>query len=141
MILIIFNKIPKLLGLNIVFGVFSSIINHGLTEEWAKWIDRMMMFFGAIIDCFYIIKIFWESGFIYILNSLLILAIISYFSAKQILLLKEKKKITNNNNNNNSNIPHLFAHIFLSILHYIFILTIEKECELNDIHYNQFLCI
>jgi hypothetical protein len=46
---------PTILLIIYGFGAGTSIWNHGVTSEYAKWADRMMMAVGALMDMLWIL--------------------------------------------------------------------------------------
>jgi len=147
--LMLFFRVPYLFGLVMISGVFSSIVNHGLTGEWAKWLDRWMMVVGAVIDGAYLYVVFWESSLINIFNSLILMAAASYLLAKVMLQNappEQAEAVVWQGSGHKpqwtlrrADLPHLFAHLFLSLLHYVLIVNIDHYCrESRDPNFDLF---
>lgn len=104
-----------LLNLNIVIGIFTSIINHKLTSSIVKWIDRVIMLIGIIINL-YIIETIHNIYIYYISLLFLLLSIISFILSKSLLRIPLHK-----NNFYSVHILnillHIASHMFLTITH------------------------
>lgn len=94
-----------LLLVNICFGIITSILCHSTTITLLKWLDRITMFFGIILN--YFIIQYKPISIIYLCNLLLLSSIILYFLNKIV---------------NYYSILHICSHITLTILHSIMII-------------------
>lgn len=113
MIGMVFSSTPTLFKLTVVTGVFASIWNHGTTTDIAKWLDRLLMIMGAIIDTIYANTIVELRDQRFVLNMLLVFAIGGYLLAKKFIKG-----------------AHLFAHVMLSIFHFIVMFKLKKSALL-----------
>ena len=105
-LIVLYQPVPPILALTITCGTFSSIWNHGVTSEIAKWTDRGIMVIGTAVDFIYIIVIPDTEAQRTLLLALLSTALAGYSLAK---------------NTVGGNLPHLLAHICLSFTHFILI--------------------
>lgn len=113
------NSNNILLNVNIFYGILTSIINHKITSEIAKWIDRSAMLIGIIIDV-YIIESIDIDYIRYFSYYFLFLSILSFISSKYI------SNFTLHNNNYYSikileTSFHITSHLLLTLSH-LFIL-------------------
>jgi hypothetical protein len=99
--LFFYNKSLFFLYIITYVGIITSIINHDITCELAKNIDRFIMLLSLIIYIYYSINIKEELIKIIILSSLGIMAFLYIFSKAVKILL--------NNNDISTNI-HLLTH-------------------------------
>ena len=112
--LFFYNKSLFLLYTITYIGIITSIINHGITSEFAENIDRFIMLLSLIIYIYYSINIKQELVKIIILSSLGIMVFLYIFSKAVKVLL--------NHNNMSTNI-HILTHCiyllpFLVIIYY-----------------------
>ena len=66
MLSVYYDTTPFWFGCFLLLGVFSSIANHGITSDWMKVFNRMVMAIGVLIDLQVIKKI--SSGFLWCLS-------------------------------------------------------------------------
>lgn len=101
---LIFGNNNNILFIIINFGLLTSILNHGYTNNILKYADRIMMIISALYYLYFIYNI---NNLLYIL---LILSILLFLFAKKI------------NDKRFSNISHILSHIALTILNIILII-------------------
>jgi len=92
------------LNLNIIFGISTSIINHGTTSDMAKYSDRIMMIIGVFIDIYLI------NNHLYICYYTLVLSVSSFFLSKYTM------------NRILSLYLHIMSHFFLTVTHILLLL-------------------
>lgn len=103
--IIILQSTNLLLNTNIIFGIITSIINHGSNSLIAKWCDRFMMLIGIYID---IIIIYSYNCYYSCL--FLLLSILSFIISKYIMCY----------------FYHIISHILLTITHIIMLFTLAQ---------------
>lgn len=124
---------PRIFATNMIIGVLTSVWNHGMTHELAKWSDRGVMGVGMVIDLYYlayIAKYPWNMS----LAASIFSAAIGYLLAKAIIhriAVNSHGKIQEK-----GNIPHLFAHVCLTIVHCFMCYHLSDECH-HDASVNQ----
>jgi hypothetical protein len=103
------SKNTDLLIYSILFGLITSLLNHGLSHNVFKILDRTMMVIAFFINIYFSGKIYSKIKDKYHIENaylLTIFAVLLFFCTK--FLLKSGKLTVNY-------IPHLFAHIIISI--------------------------
>ena len=129
----------------ILLGVFTSILNHGFTNNLFKWSDRLVMFFGFFTDSYIILNLESNDHPHFNLNlyskkvlcfSLMGFAALSYIVAKQIInLLKQSKTAVKQSKQKKSskfielllsNTPHMCAHVLLTATHCLLIIFVSE---------------
>ena len=104
-----YNPKNNLLIYCILFGLITSILNHGLSHYIFKYLDRGMMFFAFFINIYFTTKLYSKKKDRYHIENiylLIIFAVIMFFITK--VILKSGKQFTNY-------IPHIIAHITITI--------------------------
>ena len=99
-------------------GILSSIANHGLTSEPAKWFDRNLMKIVFLINMFVVTNNFARMYFIFILNSW---AVGAYYAAKW---FEKNENYTDEEKHWTKNLFHFGAHT-LCTLSICLIITVE----------------
>jgi hypothetical protein len=118
-LIIFYQPVPRILAFTITCGTFSSIWNHGVTSEIAKWTDRGIMVIGTTVDFIYIIVVNATEAQRTLLITLMSTALAGYTFAKITI---------------GGNLPHLLAHICLSFAHFILIVCVEPSWQLSAAH-------
>ena len=103
-IIALYYNVPRLLLINITFGVITSILNHGWTSNSYKYIDRLSMIICSHVDIYMIIS--RKNHIDYIPLILIILAIIFYLISKYLVSISHF-----------SNYIHMLSHLSLTIAH------------------------
>jgi hypothetical protein len=93
--LFFYNKSLFLLYIITYIGIITSIINHDLTSELAKNIDRFIMLLSLLIYIYYSINIKQELAKIIILSTLGIMVFLYIFSKAVKILLNDNDMSTN----------------------------------------------
>ena len=107
-----YNPKNDLLIYCILFGLITSILNHGLTHYIFKYLDRGMMILGFLINMYFTTKIYlkkrnnYDKYYVENIYFLIVFAVIMFFITK--VLLKSGKVLINY-------IPHLIAHVIITI--------------------------
>ena len=113
-----YNPKNDLLIYCILFGLITSILNHGLTHYIFKYLDRGMMILGFLINMYFTTKIYlkktnkydkydkYHKYYVENIYFLILFAVIMFFITK--VLLKSGKVLINY-------IPHLIAHVIITI--------------------------
>ncbi len=101
--IIIFNyiHINYNYGIFILFGIFTSIINHGFTHILFKYLDRLTMYIGYIINTIMSLENI-------ILLTILNLSVIFYMLSKKF----------------NYSVIHIFSHLLIIIVNSYIILSL-----------------
>jgi len=110
-----YNPKNDLLIYCILFGLITSILNHGLSHSIFKYLDRFMMFFAFFINIYFTTKIYLKKKNKYHIENiylLIILAVILFFVTK--FILKSGKILINY-------VPHLLAHILITMANILLI--------------------
>ncbi len=103
------SKNTNILIYSILFGLITSLLNHGLSHNIFKMLDRSMMVIAFFINIYFFGKIYSKIKDKYHIENaylLTICAVLLFFCTK--FLLKSGKLTVNY-------IPHLFAHILITI--------------------------
>jgi len=116
-LIMFYQPVHRILAFTIICGTFSSIWNHGVTSEIAKWTDRGIMVVGTAVDFIYIIVIPATEAQRTLLITLISTAIAGYSFSKITI---------------RGNLPHILAHICLSFAHYILIVCVEPSLQINS---------
>ena len=104
----------KILQINIVLGLLLSILNHGLTFDIIKKIDRNFMKIGFLINYYLLSNIDLDIVFIY--KIILINAVFLYYFSKY---LEHTKKYTNII----IVIPHILSHLCITLVNIFLIIS------------------
>lgn len=107
-IIYIFNP-SIILQLLYIIGCITSILNHGSTNIYAKYTDRIVMVIGCLIDIYFNLKL--PSKKKYIVFIYIAMSVLFYFSAKYFEIVEF----------------HYSAHIFISIAHLIMLSNLDKK--------------
>jgi len=104
----------------ITLGLISSILNHGLTNNFFVYFDRIIMIINFFVMNYSIIKTFYKLNHykLLICYILLYLSTYLYYYSKNIIKYNKINKINNN--------YHLLSHLFISINNIIILLTYNK---------------
>ena len=133
-----FQPVPRVFAFVILCGTFSSIWNHGVTNDIAKWADRCMMAIGACADLAYLSNVPIQHR--PLLVALIAAAIIGYVGAKYLVVTAAAAKAAPRAASPrgkaplpasaaaSGNLPHLIAHVLLSSTHFIMIMQLSAYC-------------
>jgi hypothetical protein len=94
-----YNPKNDLLIYCILFGLITSILNHGLSHSIFKYLDRCMMLIAFFINIYFTTKIYLKKKDKYHVENiyiLIIFAVILFFITKVILKLERVKLISTN---------------------------------------------
>lgn len=110
-----YNPKYSLLEYSYIFALITSIINHGLTHIFFKILDRITVVTVFFINIYLINKIYKLTKNKYIIENAFIIMIISVlmFFMTKLIDIEKNKKI--------KYIPHIFAHILISVTNIILI--------------------
>lgn len=104
--------LPKCVFMTYMIGILTSIWNHGSTSQMAKWIDRIWIYFGVLIDihlCLFVISPQYMMG-----------CIIAYSVC---YIVAKKTKYT---------IFHVGTHIWATLLHIYIVQYISSNNYLSE---------
>lgn len=133
--LVIYFKPPRAFAFSVLCGTFSSIWNHGVTNDVAKWSDRGMMAVGALVDFSYIASVPINQR--PLLFALILAALAGYAGAKVLVRASSAKKERRDASHaaslyaavfTSGNLPHLTAHLCLSLTHFVMITELAAHC-------------
>jgi hypothetical protein len=106
-----------LLSITLAFGIVTSIWNHGVSDENAKWVDRIVITFGVFVDLYYIVFVIQHHPLFTLTLSLLGVAVMTFVSAKVLSSIdKEDVGVYN----------HLIAHCFATLCHCVLIVVLYE---------------
>ncbi len=125
--LIIFMPYNLVLVSTILTGLLTSIANHGLTSNYAKWSDRLVMWIGIFVNMYLLLDVEYNTR--QLCYFLLSLTVTSYFLSKFLLTVMV---IGRNSIHLIANILHVLAHIFITANHLI---LIEYFSSTNPLRY------
>jgi adenosine/AMP kinase len=91
----------------VILGVATSLVNHGLTSDLAKRVDRSVMVTGACHDFFV------HSKQIFPIN----IALAALLSSSILLFFSAKYTIAVTHNGASGNVRHFLAHFVLAVCH------------------------
>jgi len=96
----------RLLEWIVIIIIFTSVLNHGYSNVYFKWLDRIIVYFyfflSILIAQIYNVKISFY---------IIILSIIFYY-------LSKKKK---------ENIYHILLHLLMTFNNFIYVYSLKKE--------------
>ena len=116
-----YNPKNDLLIYFILFGLITSILNHGLSHSIFKYLDRSMMVLAFLINIYFTTKVYLKTKDKYYVENiyfLIVLAVILFFITK--LILKSGKKPLNYT-------PHVLAHIIITIANVLLFKELNKN--------------
>lgn len=116
-----YNPKNDLLIYSILFGLITSILNHGLSHSIFKYLDRFMMIFACLINIYFTTTIYLKKKDKYYVENiyfLIVFAVVMFFITK--FILKSGKKSINY-------IPHIFAHIIITIANILLFKEFNKN--------------
>ncbi len=116
-----YNPKNDLLIYSILFGLITSILNHGLSHYIFKYLDRCMMILACLINIYFTTTIYLKKKDKYYVENiyfLIVFAVIMFIITK--IILKTGKKSINY-------IPHIFAHIFITIANILLFKEFNKN--------------
>ncbi len=103
------SKNTDILVYSILFGLITSLLNHGLSHNIFKILDRTMMVIAFFINIYFSGKIYSKIKNKYHIENAYLLTIFAVLLFLCTKFLLKSGKITINY------IPHLFAHILITI--------------------------
>ena len=116
-----YNPNHSLLEYSYIFGLITSIINHGLSHKTFKILDRATITTVFFINLYLIQNIYKVTNNKYIIENafiMIIMSVIMFFLTK-IIDIKKNKRI--------KYIPHLISHILVTFTNIILIQEYSKK--------------
>ena len=126
---------PRVLAISLVLAVFTSIWNHGVTSDVAKWADRCMIGAAAGLDYYYLLFVIPHASSRPLL-AVMSTSILAYFSAKMVLrAMRMEAGIMWQ-----ADMPHLCAHILQTICNVGMIHVLAGTDSCVDSFFGGLLC-
>lgn len=112
---------PFILQWSYLCGPSTSVWNHGTTNIFALWSDRLMMTLGCMIDLCFMVMLPWREGIVVFVFTAA--AVASYFCAKftsgsERPLSTKGKSLTMKEIKLTPSLFHGLAHMFVSLSHF-----------------------
>mmetsp|Transcript_16839 Transcript_16839/g.25047 ORF Transcript_16839/g.25047 Transcript_16839/m.25047 type:complete len:144 (-) Transcript_16839:323-754(-) len=100
--------------------LFTSVLNHSVTSEIAKWADRIVISVGVVVDI-WLALVFLDNKTKALSFMCLWIVVAGYFSAKMLISQKWLKE-HDMCGMSVQDLPHLAAHMFGTLNHFILVI-------------------